>query len=54
LKHAVEFDHGEDLETHLVPVAEIPKLVADEKIGHPLVVVALYHFDLWQRGIKKV
>jgi len=53
LKHGVEFDHGEDLETHLVPVAEIPKLVAGEKIGHPLVVVALYHFELWQRGLKK-
>jgi 8-oxo-dGTP pyrophosphatase MutT (NUDIX family) len=53
LKHGVEFDHGEDLETVLMPVAEIPKLVADEKIGHSLVVVALYHFGLWQRGIKK-
>ena len=52
LKHDVQFDYGEDLATHLVPVAEIPKLVADEKIGHSLVVVALYHFDLWQRGIK--
>ncbi len=52
-KHGVEFDHGEDLATTLVPVADIPKLVADEKIGHSLVVVALYHFDLWQRGIKK-
>ena len=52
LQHGVEFDHGEDLETLLVPVAEIPKLVADEKIGHSLVVVALYHFDLWQRGLK--
>jgi ADP-ribose pyrophosphatase len=54
LKHGVEFDSGEDLITRLVPVAEIPKLVADEKIGHSLVVVALYHFDLWQRGIKKL
>ncbi|HUZ07366.1 MAG TPA: NUDIX hydrolase [Candidatus Paceibacterota bacterium] len=53
-QHGVEFDSGEDLETHLVPVAEIPKLVADEKIGHPLVVAALYYFDLWQRGIKKL
>jgi len=53
LKHGVEFDHGEDLVTRLVPVAEIPKLVADEKISHALVVVALYHFDLWQQGIKK-
>jgi 8-oxo-dGTP pyrophosphatase MutT (NUDIX family) len=54
LQHGVEFDSGEDLITRLVPVAEIPKLVADEKIGHSLVVVALYYFDLWQRGIKKL
>jgi 8-oxo-dGTP pyrophosphatase MutT (NUDIX family) len=53
LKHGVEFDSGEDLTTRLVPVAEIPQLVADEKIGHPLVIVALYYFDLWQRGLKK-
>jgi ADP-ribose pyrophosphatase len=53
LKHGVEFDHGEDLVTRLVPAVEIPMLVADEKIGHSLVVVALYQFDLWQRGIKK-
>ena len=52
LKHGVEFDSGEDLITRLVPLAEIPQLVADEKIGHSLVVVALYYFDLWQRGIK--
>lgn len=54
LKHGTDFDHAEDLATELVPVADVPKLVADEKIGHSLVVVALYHFDLWRRGIKKV
>ena len=54
LKHGVEFDSGEDLITRLVPLAEIPQLVADEKIGHPLVVVALYYFELWQRGIKMI
>src|SRR5665213_3692272 len=54
LQHGVEFDSGEDLITRLVPVAEIQQLVAGEKIGHSLVVVALYHFDLWQRGIKKL
>ena len=53
LRHAVEFDHCEDLTTQLVPAAEVPQLVADEKIGHSLVVVALYYFDLWQRGLKK-
>jgi hypothetical protein len=35
-------------------VEEISILVADEKIGHSLVVVALYHFDLWRRGIKSI
>jgi ADP-ribose diphosphatase len=54
LKHPTELDHGEDLITRLVPVAEIPQLVADEKIGHSLVVVALYYFDLWRKGIKKI
>ncbi len=54
LKHGVEFDRGEDISTRLVPAAEIPQLVADEKISHPLVIVALYYFELWQRGIKNV
>ena len=52
LKHDVEWDHGEDLATRLVPVEELPKLVAGEKIGHSLVVVALYYFELWRRGLK--
>jgi len=50
--HPVEFDHGEDLITRLVPVTDIPNLVAKGKIQHSLVVVALYHFELWQRGLK--
>ena len=52
LKHAVEFDSGEDLITRLVPVADIARHVATGKIRHPLVVVALYYFDLWKRGAK--
>ena len=51
--HECQWDHGEDLITRLVPISEIPKLIAEEKIKHPLVVVALYHFDLFQRGLKK-
>jgi 8-oxo-dGTP pyrophosphatase MutT (NUDIX family) len=53
LQHVTELDHSEDLATRLVPVAEIPRLVAEERIQHSLVVVALYHFDLWQRGLKR-
>lgn len=54
LKHELQLDCGEDLATRLVPVADIPRLVAEEKIQHSLVVVALYHFDLWKRGLKEV
>jgi ADP-ribose pyrophosphatase len=51
-EHPTDFDHSEDLITRLVPVAEIPRLVAEQKIQHSLVVVALYYFDLWLRGLK--
>ena len=49
LQHAVEFDHGEDLITRLVPIADLPDLVAGGKIRHPLVVVALYQLELSRR-----
>jgi 8-oxo-dGTP pyrophosphatase MutT (NUDIX family) len=52
LKHALKFDSGEDIITRLVPLAEIPRLVAKEKILHPLVVVALYRYELWQRTAR--
>lgn len=52
--HEIEWDHGEDLITRLVPVAEIPALIANGKIQHPLVVVALTHFDLYRRGLKVI
>jgi ADP-ribose pyrophosphatase len=51
LKHPVQWDLGEDIVTRLVPSADIPKLVATGRIRHSLVVVALYHFELWQRGV---
>ena len=49
--HPVEFDHGEDLVTRLVPISDIPRLVATGKIQHSLVVVGLYYFELWRRGV---
>ena len=49
-RYNVQLDGGEDLMTRLVPINEIPALVKAGKIRHSLVVVALYHFDLWQRG----
>jgi ADP-ribose pyrophosphatase len=52
-KHPVAFDHGEDLVTRLVPIAEVPRLIAAGQIQHSLVVVALYHFDLLRRGVGR-
>ena len=52
LKHPVEWDHGEDIVTRLVPLAEIPRLIKNGKIRHSLVVVALYHFELSQRETR--
>ena len=49
--HPVQWDHGEDLITRLVPMGDLPRLVAAGQIRHSLVVVALYHFELWQRGL---
>jgi ADP-ribose pyrophosphatase len=53
LKHPVQWDQGEDIITRLIPLAEIPMLIATGKIRHALVVVALYHYDLWQRGMAR-
>jgi ADP-ribose pyrophosphatase len=51
--HPVEFDHGEDLITRLVPIVEIPHLVASGKIKHSLVVVGLYYFQLWSQKLNR-
>jgi len=50
--HPVQWDHGEDLITRLVPMGDLPRLVAAGQIRHSLVVVALYHFELWQRSLR--
>jgi ADP-ribose pyrophosphatase len=47
LKHPVRLDSGEDLLTRLVPLAEVPELIRTGKVRHSLVVVALYHYQLW-------
>ena len=49
LQHACEFDHSEDLVTRLVPWREIPALIQTGQIRHPLVIVALYHYELARR-----
>jgi 8-oxo-dGTP pyrophosphatase MutT (NUDIX family) len=49
-KHECEFDHSEDLVTRLVPWKDIPTFVRTGKIRHPLVLVALYHYELLRRS----
>lgn len=44
--HPVQWDHGEDLATRLVPSEEIPRLVARGEIRHSLVVAGLYFHHL--------
>jgi len=51
LQHPLELDQTEDVATRLVPVDEIPALVATGRIRHSLVVVALYYFELHRRGL---
>lgn len=50
LRHAIELDHGEDVATRLVPLSEIPALVAANKIKHSIVVAGLFYHDLWLRN----
>jgi ADP-ribose pyrophosphatase len=49
LVKAVQLDQGEDLATRLVPLAQVPELVASGQIRHSLVVAALFQFNLWSR-----
>jgi 8-oxo-dGTP pyrophosphatase MutT (NUDIX family) len=38
-----QLDSGEDIAVHLVPVADIPAMIRDERITHALVIAAFYH-----------
>ena len=49
LKHPTEFDQGEDIVTRLVPAREVPELIVSGRIRHSLVIVALFHYELWRR-----
>ena len=48
----VEFDAGEDIVTRLVPAHRLSDLVAEGKIRHSLVAVAVFHYELWRAGKK--
>ena len=48
-RHECEFDHSEDLITRLVPAGQIPELIREGRIRHPLVICALAQYDLLRR-----
>jgi ADP-ribose pyrophosphatase len=52
LKHEIQLDSGEDLAVTLVDISDVPRLIREGRISHSLVVVALYHFELWERSSK--
>ncbi len=47
LENDTDLDAGEDINPRLVPLADIPGLIADGTISHSLMVAALYRFQLW-------
>ncbi|MBI5775090.1 MAG: NUDIX hydrolase [Verrucomicrobia bacterium] len=49
LRSDTAFDMGEDLNTKLVPFADVPQLVQAGHIRHSIIVAALYHYDLHRR-----
>lgn len=51
-RHSTDLDAGEDIAVHLIPWTEIPARIARFEIRHALAVVAIYHHELWQRGIR--
>lgn len=46
--HETHFDTTEETEVELVPLADVPGLVANGTISHALVVSAFYLLDLWR------
>ena len=42
----INFDEGEDLETVLVPLKRIPKMIKNGEIRHAMVVTAFYYLSL--------
>ncbi|MCS1407320.1 MAG: Methanol dehydrogenase activator [Verrucomicrobia subdivision 3 bacterium] len=49
-KHPRALDPGEDIVTELVPLGRVRAAVAEGRVSHALVIVALYYFDLDRAG----
>jgi ADP-ribose pyrophosphatase len=44
-------DATEHIAVRLVPLADVPALIADGTINHALIIVAFYRLSLWQKGL---
>lgn len=51
-QHAPRFDGTEHTVVRLVPMADVPALIADGSINHALVIVAFYRFWLYQQNYE--
>lgn len=49
LRHDIELDPGEDLNTKVAPFAEVERMAANGIFRHSLVVAALYHYEQERR-----
>lgn len=47
-RHDVQFDHTEDVATHIEKVDALPALVTSGRIRHSLIIAAFYCFELWR------
>jgi len=45
-----DLDNGEDIAVRMVPLDDVPRLVAAGRIRHSIALAALHHLDLWRRG----
>lgn len=50
LSASVDFDPGEDIRTRLCPVDRLKDLVAEGRVRHSLVAVAIFHLEIWRQG----
>lgn len=46
-----EQDEKEDIEVDLLPLSEIPQLIAQGAISHALVICAFHRYQLWKDGV---
>lgn len=52
-KHSQNLDPAEEIEIELIPLSEIEFMIQNETITHALVIVAFFHYQLYQKKLSK-